>query len=30
MEVIRKYYDQLDNNNCNCKAKINCPMNSLV
>ena len=37
-EVIRKYYDSLDNNNsnnnnnnnnCNCKIKINCPMNGL-
>ena len=29
-EVIWKYYVQLDvNNNCNCKTKINCPMNGL-
>ena len=32
-EVIRKYYDQLDNNNnnnnCNYKTKINYPMNAL-
>ena len=31
-EVIRKYYDQLNNNNnsnndCNHKTQINCPMN---
>ena len=46
MEVIRKYYDQLENynndksnnsssssnnnnNNCNCKSKIDCPMNGI-
>ena len=36
-EVIRKYYDQINSNNksdisndnCNCKTKINCPMNGL-
>ena len=36
MEVIRKYYDQLDVNssnnnddNCKCKTKINCPLNGM-
>ena len=35
IEVIRKYYDQLENNssnnsnNCNCKYKIDCPMNGI-
>ena len=33
-EVIRKYFDQLDNNNNdnhnnNCKTKISCPMNGM-
>ena len=30
MDVIRKYYDQLyDNNNRKCKTKISCPMNGM-
>ena len=37
IEVIKKYYDQIDvnnnnnnsNNNSNCKTKIDCPINGL-